>query len=69
MTPDIHVMAQLRLDDLRRDAANEALAAQLRDPSRPGYRARVALALRAVARRIEPAYESQIGREPWPAHS
>jgi hypothetical protein len=69
MIPEMHMLGQLHLDDLRRDAAMEALAAQLRGPSRPGYRQRLAHGLRAVARFIEPAYEPQIGREAWSARS
>jgi hypothetical protein len=69
MTPDLQILAQLRLDDLRREGAMVALAAQLRDPSRPGYRQRMAHWLRAFARRVEPAYEAQIGREAWLTHS
>ena len=50
-------VAELRLQELRRQAAMDALAAQARSAPRLSYRTRLARRLRAWARRLDPASE------------
>jgi hypothetical protein len=54
-------LAKLRAEELAREAAMAALAAELHMPQ-PGLRQRLARTLRGTARRLDPACESAIAR-------
>jgi hypothetical protein len=51
----IEILAEAHRQQLVRECAMAALAAQLHRPSRPGYRIQLARGLRAFASRLEPS--------------
>ena len=56
----VEALARLRAEDIARQCEMAARAAQLSRPVGPGYRQRLALCLRAFARRLDPVAEPSL---------
>ena len=67
---EVQELAQMRVDELAREAEHPALVARVGRSSPRGYRRQLASGLRRLARRIDPALVEPIGaRNAWWAHS
>ena len=57
----LDALTKLHIEHLQHQSDMARLAAQAGRAARPGYRQRIALGLRAFARRIDPSCEPSVG--------